>query len=134
MISEQSVLQWYTFWFVCFILCLAFVLQTCKVIKGQMKVKCGSRKWTVKENNNIKLNPSKRFDLCPLITFCEFKYSKKNSLILFFFRFGIFREKQQPTQWMHHFLFIRVNSVETYRFLKIKLFCFVYNWPINCFV
>ncbi|XP_055302005.1 uncharacterized protein LOC129568333 [Sitodiplosis mosellana] len=34
---------------------------TCKVIKGQMKVKCGPRKWTITENNIIKLIPNSKY-------------------------------------------------------------------------
>lgn len=35
-----------------------FFMKTCKVIKGQVKVKCGSEKWTLTESSTIKLNPS----------------------------------------------------------------------------
>lgn len=34
------------------------LLQACEVVKGQIKVKCDSRKWTITENNRfIKLEP-----------------------------------------------------------------------------
>lgn len=55
----------YVMWFD---LCLMFLfifmfLQTCNVLKGQLKVKCGSIKLKVTENNNIKLNSSKCVNL-----------------------------------------------------------------------
>lgn len=59
-----------------FIFVVIRILQTCKVSKGQMKVKCGSRKWTVTENGNIKLNPSKCLNVVCLQQKCAcFKYS-----------------------------------------------------------